>query len=316
MTNISVAIIGAGVGGLCLAQGLKQAGVKVDVFERDPGRDSPVEGYRISISASGGQALKSCLPPEAFRKFAMSTGTPSRGVTFLDHKLNRLLSVDFLAHERLSDDSERPVGRATLRRILLEGLNESVHFGKKLVDFQRERDGRVTALFADGSQAAADLLVGADGANSRIRAQLLPGVGRLDTGVVAVGGKRALDEAAAARIPAILMSGPTPILGPNGCFMFVSAMRHGDLDADLTGGGSWDEREDYVMWGFSARRDRFGAVGAAEGLDGRSLKALVARLTTAWNPALRSLVEDSDPATVTAFPVRHRRRSSRGGRRT
>jgi 2-polyprenyl-6-methoxyphenol hydroxylase-like FAD-dependent oxidoreductase len=133
---------------------------------------------------------------------------------------------------------------------------------------------------------------------------LLPGVGRLDTGIVAVGGKRALDEGAAARIPAVLMSGPTPILGPNGCFMFVSAMRHGDLDADSTGGGGWDQREDYVMWGFSARRDRFGAVGAAEGLDGRSLKALVARLTTAWSPALRSLVEDSDPATVTAFPVR------------
>jgi 2-polyprenyl-6-methoxyphenol hydroxylase-like FAD-dependent oxidoreductase len=40
MDQLAVGIIGAGVGGLCLAQGLKQAGVKVDVFERDPTRMS------------------------------------------------------------------------------------------------------------------------------------------------------------------------------------------------------------------------------------------------------------------------------------
>ena len=74
MDQFTVGIIGAGVGGLCLAQGLKQAGVKVDVFERDATETSPVEGYRLSLSATGGRALKSCLPAKTFEKLAMTAG--------------------------------------------------------------------------------------------------------------------------------------------------------------------------------------------------------------------------------------------------
>ena len=57
-----VLVIGAGAGGLCLAQGLKREGIDVQVFERDP---SPVQtraGYRLSISPTGARALKACLP--------------------------------------------------------------------------------------------------------------------------------------------------------------------------------------------------------------------------------------------------------------
>lgn len=303
MDQLAIGIVGAGVGGLCLAQGLKQAGVKVDVFERDASGTSPVEGYRLSLSATGAKALKSCIPPEAFEKLAMTSGEPSQGVTFLDHRMNRLLGLDFPHRDRLSDESERPIGRMALRRVLLDGLDDRVHFGKKFVAYEREANGRVTVLFSDGSKATADLLVGADGANSAVRAQLLPEAKRIETGIVAVGGKLPLSEPLRALMPDALMRGPTPILGPCGCFMFVSAMLYGDLAGDNAQVAPID-REEYMMWGFSARRARFEDGRAIEDLDGRQLKRRVEALTAEWHPTLRGLVRATDPATVKSFSVK------------
>ncbi|HIH2644050.1 TPA: NAD(P)-binding protein, partial [Burkholderia cenocepacia] len=49
MHDIHVAIVGAGLGGLALAQALKQAGIAFDVYERDAAIDSRRQGYRIRI---------------------------------------------------------------------------------------------------------------------------------------------------------------------------------------------------------------------------------------------------------------------------
>jgi 2-polyprenyl-6-methoxyphenol hydroxylase-like FAD-dependent oxidoreductase len=303
MDQLAVGIIGAGVGGLCLAQGLKRAGVTVDVFERDAAKTSPVEGYRLSLSATGGSALKSCLPPKTFEKLAMTAGEPSQGVTFLDHRMNRLLGVDFPHSDRLSDESERPIGRTALRRVLLDGLDDLVHFGKKLVAYERDANGRATALFADGSKATADLLVGADGANSAVRMQLLPEAKRVETGIVAVGGKLPLSEPVRALMPDTLMRGPAPILGPRGCFMFVSAMLYGDLAGDERRIVSLD-REEYMMWGFTARRARFADGRVIEDLNGRELKRRVEALMADWHPTLRGLVRGTDAGTVKSFSVK------------
>jgi 2-polyprenyl-6-methoxyphenol hydroxylase-like FAD-dependent oxidoreductase len=303
MDQLAIGIIGAGVGGLCLAQGLKQAGVTVDVFERDPTKTSPVEGYRLSLSATGGRALRSCLPRKTFEKLAMTAGEPSQGVTFLDHRMNRLLGIDFPHSDRLSDESERPIGRAALRRVLLDGLDDLVHFGKKFVAYEFAADGRATALFADGSKATLDLLVGADGANSAVRMQLIPSAKRIETGIVAVGGKLPLSEPVRALMPDALMRGPAPILGPRGCFMFVSAMLYGDLGGDEARIAALD-REEYMMWGFTARRAHLGDDRVIEDLDGRQLKRRVEALMADWHPTLRGLVRATDPATVKSFSVK------------
>jgi 2-polyprenyl-6-methoxyphenol hydroxylase-like FAD-dependent oxidoreductase len=57
--GLRVRVIGAGTGGLCLAQGLKQDNVEVE-FERDH-TPTVVQGYRLSISSTGRRALKECL---------------------------------------------------------------------------------------------------------------------------------------------------------------------------------------------------------------------------------------------------------------
>jgi 2-polyprenyl-6-methoxyphenol hydroxylase-like FAD-dependent oxidoreductase len=72
----------------------------------------------------------------------------------------------------------------TLRRLLLTGLEDQVHFGKEFTRYDQQADGTVTALFADGSSASGQALVAADGAHSPVRAQYLPHVVREAHGTV------------------------------------------------------------------------------------------------------------------------------------
>src|SRR6202011_5453875 len=66
------------------------------------------------------------------------------------------------------------VNRLTLREILLAWLEDRVQFGKAFESLEQLEDGRVCAHFADGSSAAGNLLIGADGTNSAVRKLVAP----------------------------------------------------------------------------------------------------------------------------------------------
>src|SRR5437667_10559537 len=80
-SSLRVLVIGAGLGGLCLAQGLRKAGVDVGVYERDAGLSVRTQGHRIHIDLRGAQALHECLPPSLYKLFLVTRGQPSKGVT-------------------------------------------------------------------------------------------------------------------------------------------------------------------------------------------------------------------------------------------
>jgi 2-polyprenyl-6-methoxyphenol hydroxylase-like FAD-dependent oxidoreductase len=103
--------------------------------------------------------------------------------------LNRLLAITFGQNSCHEIEHELPFSRSALRGIPLEGLDPIIHFGKKCVAFEDAPDGSIAARFTDGSTTTADVLVGADGVSSRVRAQLLPHAERVETGIVAVSGK-------------------------------------------------------------------------------------------------------------------------------
>jgi 2-polyprenyl-6-methoxyphenol hydroxylase-like FAD-dependent oxidoreductase len=117
--NLEVLIIGAGTGGLCLAHGLLASGLKVRVFERDRTPTDRLQGYRLHISATGNRALQACLPPENFERFVRASAITNTAVTFLDSKLNRLLQIDIPPVDQTAPESERPISRISLRKILL-----------------------------------------------------------------------------------------------------------------------------------------------------------------------------------------------------
>src|SRR5215471_2386996 len=181
-----VLIIGGGVGGLTLAQGLKRAGVSAAVYERDRTPTDRLQGYRVHISPTGSRALHECLPPRLFDAFARTCGTGNGGAHFYTERMDTLMNVD--AGDITHADSiarHRSASRITLRQVLMSGL-EHLHFGKAFTRYETDGD-RVVAHFEDGSIAEGRLLVAADGGGSRVRRQFLPEAERIDTGVVAIG---------------------------------------------------------------------------------------------------------------------------------
>src|SRR5258708_28431488 len=92
--SLHVMIIGAGTGGLCLAHGLKRAGISVAVYERDRTRANGLHGYRIGIDPYGIRALHDCLPPELFETFLATGAQPPRYFTMLTDQLSQVLCVN------------------------------------------------------------------------------------------------------------------------------------------------------------------------------------------------------------------------------
>jgi len=156
----------------------------------------------------------------------------------------------------------------------------------------------VTAHFEDGSSGEGEVLVGADGASSHVRRQLLPQAHRIDTGLIGVSGKVPLDATARHETPAALFDGPTLIMGPRGGFMFAGAVEY-----PSDGPGAYD-REEYVMWGFSARREILGLKGAPDDVSGEDARAAVLSQIFDWSLELQRLVERAEKSSLTTFAVK------------
>lgn len=160
-----ILIIGAGLGGLALAQGLGKAGFKPLVFERDESHTSRPQGYRISIRSLGMNALAGLLTPEKMNRLSIAkVSDVGDGFTCANEKMEPFLTIP------LGQDAAIQFLRSELRKFLQEDIN--IQWNKRLVRFEDNGD-QVIAYFEDGSRAAGDLLVGCDGGASTVR-ELLP----------------------------------------------------------------------------------------------------------------------------------------------
>ncbi|GIH93499.1 FAD-dependent oxidoreductase [Planobispora siamensis] len=301
---LRVLIAGGGIGGLCLAQGLHQAGADVTVFERAAAPDAFKEGYRIHIDPDGSRALHACLPAERFALFESACGRPPEAFAFLTEQLTELLSVDVLKAGARPDPiaAHRSINRFTLRQILLDGLGDRVRFGKELRRYETAPDGTVTAYFADGGRATGDVLVGAEGTHSRVRAQLLPHAERADTGVDGIAGRLPLTPQTLSLLPAHLHRGPAMVLAPGGRNVFLATHQYRS-GTDLPEHLQPADRGDYLVWGLSARRATLPRTGL-DRMPRARLHCLAQDLAATWHPHLRRIIQESAPATVSAFTIR------------
>ncbi|WP_433066528.1 FAD-dependent oxidoreductase [Dactylosporangium sp. CS-033363] len=297
---------------MCLAHGLRRAGIDVVVYERDRTRRSGLHGYRVGIDPHGSRALKACLPPDLYRTFVATCAKPPERFVFLDEHLRRTLTVTL--REPTDDvNDEKSVSRMTLRQVLFTGMEDVLHFDKTFIRYSHEPDGRVTAHFADGTSDTGDLLVGADGVNSPVRGQRLPHARLEDAGIIAVAAKVPMTPESTSLMPEGVFPGIGLVLAPRGMACILHWMEFPWADGALKDGAGGNDREllaawpgllfdntrDYLNWGFWASTDKLPAdVMQRSGAD---LVRLVTALTPRWDERLHRLFALTDPSTC--FPI-------------
>jgi len=302
MQNTKIIIIGAGLGGLTFAQGLKKAGLPFHVYERDPTPDFRTQGYRIRIIPEGTDALKACLTPELFDLYESSCAELVPGETLLNALDGQPLADEGLLPRRdaLKGD-EKPVGaytvdRTTFRNVLLQGLEGNVTFGKEYERYEESDEG-VKVYFKDGSVEEGGLLVGADGFRSRIRRQMLPENVLVDTEGRAIYGKTVITEELLKRIPEKTAKGITMVLDkrPEVPFiLFYEAIRF-PKDITKESNGKIPGVKDYIYWVLFSKKSTFNIEDdqlwkmSKEDVVNLSLK-----YTEDWDPAIRSVFELQD----------------------
>src|SRR3954454_20795610 len=165
-----IAIIGAGLGGLTAARVLHTRGIASAIFELEPDREARVQGGMLDIHAyNGQQAIHAAQLWEPFTELVHRGGEAMR---ILDH-------TGTVLREELDDGRmERPeVDRGQLRDLLLDSLPPgTIHWGSKVTAVRGVdgMPGRHEVEFADGETMTTDLLIGADGAWSKVRPLVSP----------------------------------------------------------------------------------------------------------------------------------------------
>ncbi|MEU6670407.1 NAD(P)/FAD-dependent oxidoreductase [Streptomyces sp. NPDC046727] len=279
-----VTIIGAGLGGLTLARVLHLHGIPVTVYEAESSPGARTQGGMLDIHDYNGQlALKAAGLMDEFRAIVLE-----------GRQAMRVLDRDGTVLLDKADDGTggRPeVQRGELRQILLDSLPaDTVRWGHKVSVARALGEGRHEVTFADGSTVVTGLLVGADGAWSRVRPLLSPA---------------------------------TPAYCGTSCvetYLFDADTRH-PATAKAVGGGSMiapapaqeifahresgDTLHAYVM--LSRPQDWFAAIDFT---DADAATARIAQEFDGWAPELTALITDGDTAPVLrpiyALPTGHR----------
>jgi 2-polyprenyl-6-methoxyphenol hydroxylase-like FAD-dependent oxidoreductase len=267
-----VTIIGAGLGGLILARVLHVHGIPATVYEADPSPTARTQGGLLDIHDYNGQrALREAGLIEQFRGLVLPGRQASR---FLDR------DGTVLADRPDDGTGARPeILRGDLRRLLLDSLPAgSIEWGHRVSGVTSLGEGRHEVTFDNGTTLVTSLLVGADGAWSRVR-PLLSGALPRYTGMSSI--ETHLFDSDT-RHPAS-----------------AKAVGQGAMYALAPGKGLLAHRErggtlhNYVF--LTAPRSWFAAVDFT---DAAGAAARIAREFDGWAPELTALITDTDTPPV------------------
>ncbi|KFY67397.1 hypothetical protein V496_01588 [Pseudogymnoascus sp. VKM F-4515 (FW-2607)] len=180
---LKVIIIGAGIGGLALAQILMLAPeIQVTCYERNASLDDGIVGFRVMLSDSTLALLKRKLSNEVWAHVALGIGVQPAGgekVEFFKENGDKLFTWD-------SDPTKNQfsVSRWQLREALLRQTKPFLQPGIAFERYELLPNGGARVYCSDGTINECDLLVGADGLNSMVKKQLIPYATIKDVGMI------------------------------------------------------------------------------------------------------------------------------------
>ncbi|RJL22977.1 FAD-dependent oxidoreductase [Bailinhaonella thermotolerans] len=284
--NARISVIGAGPGGLTCARILQRNGLAVTVYDRDAGPDVRDQGGSLDLRAGDGQvALREAGLLEAFFDLARPEGQEMR-------QMNPEGQVLF---HHVPGDGElfKPeIDRGRLRSLLLDSLQPgTVRWGHALTAISGPAGGPRLLHFADGGTVETDLVIGADGAFSRVRPAVSPAVPRYSGVSFLEAWFSDVDD----RHPGI-----SDLVGQGGA---AAADGERGLFAQRNSGG---HIRVYIIR--RAPADWIDRNGLTTG-DTEAIRALLLQEYAHWSPGLRRLITDNDGPYVDrpiyALPAPH-----------
>ncbi|MGW1431744.1 FAD-dependent oxidoreductase [Streptomyces sp. NPDC002431] len=282
-SHFPIAIVGAGLGGLMAARVLHVNGIESAIFELEASAAARTQGGMLDIHENNGQkGLHAADLHNDFLKIVHEGG-----------QAMRLLGSDGTVHVAAEDDGTggRPeVDRGDLRDLLLGSLPDgTIHWGRKVTGARALGDGRHEVTLADGSAITTDLLIGADGAWSRIR-PLVSNASPVYTGISFVETDLFDADTRHPRSAAVIGGGFFIALGGE-----RGVLAHRESDGSL-----------HV---YTALKADEGWLDTVDFNDHAAAKAAVLAHFEGWDEDLRGLVADAEtitPRRIHALPVGHR----------
>lgn len=312
-----VLIVGGGLAGLALAQGLKRASPSIPfrIFERDSSAAFRAQGYRIRIS---GAALQALLPASVFANFEATSNTliqPGQAINALTGQPNPEAVMPGPPRGAgpppgASPESTKPynVDRAVLRNVLLQGLENDICYDKKFTAYEILKDNTVQVSFADGTTERGTLLVGADGVRSGVRKQLMPDFPLVDTEGRSVFGKTDLTDKILAKLPQEYLNGMclASVPGPaseNPSKLLFEVMRFDPVARSL----GLSVPADYIYWVLCSREDvtdtKVPGLSKLLALSSTESADLANALMRDWHESVRAITDapNEDSTATLAF---------------
>ncbi|MFJ4525824.1 FAD-dependent oxidoreductase [Streptomyces sp. NPDC088810] len=279
-----VAVVGAGLGGLALARVLHVHGIEAALFDLEGAAGARTQGGMLDIHEDSGQeALRAAGLYEEFLARIHPGG-----------QATRVLDRHGTVHLAEPDDGTggRPeIDRGDLRALLLGSLPAgTIRWGAKVTDARPLGGGRHRVTLADGTGFTTDVLVGADGAWSRVR-PLVSAARPAYTGVSFVEADLLEADLRHPASAAMVGGGMLFALGPGRGFL-----AHRETDGSL-----------HVYAAVTAPEDWLDGIDFT---DTEAAKAPVLKEFDGWDDSLRALVADADgalvPRRIHALPAGHR----------